>query len=92
MKLIIRLRLDLSQVCEHKFKHSFQDCLNSFCTTGCGIETNTHFLLHYSIYAIERMTLLDKINNTNTSTLEQIDSIVTKDFLFRQKQSSGGVL
>ena len=38
------------------------------------------------------MTLLDKINNTNTSTLEQIDSIVTKDFLFRQKQSSGGVL
>ena len=28
VKLLTRLRLGLSHLCEHKFKHSFQDSLN----------------------------------------------------------------
>ena len=79
IKPITRLCLGLSHLREHKFKHSFQKCLNPICTCGCEIETTTHFLLHCPIYANERMTLLDKIRNINTTILEQNDSLITKD-------------
>ena len=46
IKLLTRLRLDLSHLCEHKFKHSFQNCLNPLCLCGNEIETSTHYLLH----------------------------------------------
>ena len=38
IKFITRLRLGLSQLREHKFKHSFQDSLNPFCSWGLDIE------------------------------------------------------
>ena len=34
IRLLTRLRLGLSQLREHKFKHSFQDCLNPLCFCG----------------------------------------------------------
>ena len=36
VKIITRLQLGLSHLQDHKFKHSFQDCLNPICS--CGIE------------------------------------------------------
>ena len=36
IKFITRLRLGLSHLREHKFKNSFQDCLNPFCDCGNG--------------------------------------------------------
>ena len=47
VKLIIRLRLGLSNLCQHKFKHSFQDSCNSICSCGNNIEMSTHFLIHF---------------------------------------------
>ena len=46
VKLLTRLRLGLSHLREHKFKHGFQDSLNPICSCGNDIETSTHFLLH----------------------------------------------
>ena len=46
IKLLTKLRLGLSHLREHKFKHSFQDCLNPLCLCGNEIETSTHYLLH----------------------------------------------
>ena len=44
VKLLTRLRLGLRQLREYKFKHSFQDTLNSLCI--CGKEAGaTCFLL-----------------------------------------------
>ena len=43
IKYLARVRLGLSHLREHKFKHSFQDTLNSFCSCGLDVETNTHF-------------------------------------------------
>ena len=45
IKLITRLRLGLSHPREHKFKHSFQGCLNPLCLCSNEIETSTHYLL-----------------------------------------------
>ena len=43
IKYLTRLHFGLSHLREHKFKHSFQDTLNPFCSCGLDVETNTHF-------------------------------------------------
>ena len=59
-KYEIRSRLGLSYLRENKFKHSFQDTLNSFCNCGCEIETAAHFPLHWRQFYTERNTLSTK--------------------------------
>ena len=39
------LHLGPSHLREHKFKHSFQDTLNPFCSCGLDVETNTYFFV-----------------------------------------------
>ena len=61
VKLISRLRLGLSHLHEHKFKHRFQDTLNPLCSCGKEVETTFHFLLSCPNYSDERLTLLSKL-------------------------------
>ena len=82
IKLLTRLSLGFSHLREHKFKHSFQDCLNPLCFYGNEIETSTHYLLHSPTYKNERMTLLNKIKSINCTILEFSDAVVTKILLF----------
>ena len=82
IRLLTRLRLGLTHLREHKFKHSFQDGLNHLCFCGNEIETSTHYLLHCPTYTNERMTLLNKIKSINCSILEFSDAVVTKILLF----------
>ena len=49
-KYLTRLRLGLSHLREHKFKHIFQDTLNPFCSCGLDVETNTHFFLYCPLF------------------------------------------
>ena len=63
IRLITRLRPGLSHLREHKFKHSFQDCLNLLYLCGNDVETSSHFLLHCPTYSNERMTFLNKVKN-----------------------------
>ena len=46
LKLLTRLRLGLSHLGDHKFRHNFKDCVSPMCYCGQDIETTTHFLLH----------------------------------------------
>ena len=62
IKLLTRLRVGLSHLREHKFKHSFQDTFNPICTCGEDIETTSHYLLHCTDYLEERKTLLNTIS------------------------------
>ena len=82
IRLLTRLRLGLSHLHEHKFKHSFQDCLNPLYFCGNEIETSIHYLLHCPTYTNERMTLLNKIKSNHCSILEFRDAVVTKILLF----------
>ena len=50
IKFLTRIRLGLSHLADHKFRHSFQDCVNPICSCGQEIETSTHFLFHCSNY------------------------------------------
>ena len=51
IKLITRLRLGLSHLRDHKFKHNFLDCLNPTCCCGKDTETTVHYLLHCPIFS-----------------------------------------
>ena len=83
IKLLSWLRLGLSHLREHKFKHSFQDSLNPFCSCGKGeVETSSHYLLHCSNYSEERLALLNTIRNIDMSILQLSDSKFTSVLLF----------
>ena len=62
IKLLTRLRVGLSHLREHKFKHIFEDTLNPICNCGEDIETTSHYLLHCPEYLQERKTLLNTIS------------------------------
>ena len=63
---------------EHKFKHSFQDSFNPFCSCRKGeVETSSHYLLFCSNYSEERLALLNTIKNIDMSILQQSDSKFT---------------
>ena len=63
IRLITRLRLELSHLREHKVKYNFQNCLNPLCSCGSSIESTSHFFLHCPIFRDKRHTLLSTLNN-----------------------------
>ena len=82
IKLLTRLRVGLSYLREHKFRHNFQDSLDPFCNCGRHIETTIHFFLHCSNYSNQRKTLFEKIINMKRSLLNQNDSIIVETLHF----------
>ena len=83
IKFLSRLTLGLSYLREHKFKYSFQESLNPFCSCGKGeVETSSHYLLHCSNYLGERLVLLNTIKNIDMSILQQSNSKFTSVLLF----------
>ena len=85
VELLTRLRLGLSHIREHKFKHNFQDTLNPLCSCGKKVETTFHFLLSCPSYSDERLTLLSKIRDINTNISENTNSQITRFFLCGDK-------
>ena len=55
-KLITRSRFRLRPLRDHKFKHSFQDCLNPICSRGFKVETTAHHLLQFLNNLYQRKT------------------------------------
>ena len=69
IKLLARLRLGLSHLHEHKFRHCFQDTLNPLCECGKDIESTMHFFLHCT-----NLILFPKIRNIDDRILSQRQS------------------
>ena len=82
IKLVTRLRLDLSHLREHKFKHSLQDTLNPLCSSGLNVKTTSHYFLHYSLFHDERSTLLNNINEIDSGIFNKSESVVTRILLY----------
>ena len=70
VKLLTRLRLQLSRLNDHKFRHGFEDAISPMCSCNREIESNEHFLLRYHFYSSQRLELFDKRNNINSSFLK----------------------
>ena len=82
LKLLIRIRFGWSHLADHKFRHNFQECINSICSCDQDIETSTYFLFHCSNYHCVRQTLFKNINNIDSTILKQNYQVVTKLLLF----------
>ena len=78
IKLITRLRLGLSHLRDHKFKHNFLDWLNPICCCGKHIETTVHYFLHCPIFSDERSIFF----NIDENVLSGIDSRIYEMLLF----------
>ena len=61
MKLLTQLRVDFSNLRDHRFNHNF-NCVNPLCSCGMEDETSTHFLLCCPRYSTIRSTYLNKIS------------------------------
>ena len=82
IKRLARLRLGLSHLHEHKFRHCFQDTLNPLCECGKYIESTMHFFLHCTNLLIPRQTLFQKIRNIDNSILSQSEVQLTQTLLY----------
>ena len=82
IKILSRVRLGLSHLRQHKFKHSFQDTLNPICNCGQDIETPCHYLLSCPNYDVERNALLNNIRQIAPNILNYNDSQLTQILLF----------
>ena len=82
LKLLTRLRLGLSHLRYHKFRHSSQECINPICACGVEIETTTHFLLYCPLFQCTRPSLLTNINKIYESILKKHDELITKPLLY----------
>ena len=82
IKLITRLRLGLSHLREHKFRHSFQNTFNPICCCGDDIETTFHYLFHCPNYLDERRTLLDNLQSIRENIHDKNDSQISELILF----------
>ena len=76
IQLLPRLRLGLSHLRDHKFKHNFQDTLNPIRNCGEDTETSFHYLLHCLLYINERLALLNVIQGIDKSILALTDSYI----------------
>ena len=62
IKNLARLRLGLSHLRGHKFKHSLEDTLNPFCSCDLDVDTNTHFFLYCLLFTNQRHTVLSAVD------------------------------
>ena len=81
LKLITRLRLSLSHLRFHKFKHNLQDTLNPISCCGT-VETNIHYLLYCPNFSNERLTLFNKLQSIDKNIISKDDSNISKVLLF----------
>ena len=81
-KLLKKLRLGLSHLRDHKFKHCFQDTLNPLCDSGNDTETTTYFFLQCPNFHPRRQTFLNNIRNINDQILSQGENQLIQMFLY----------
>ena len=68
MKLLTQIRVDFSDLRDHRFDHKF-NCPSPLCSCGIEDETPSHFLLYCPRYKNLRKTYLSKISEVTNSDI-----------------------
>ena len=82
LKLLTRLRLGLSHLNEHKFKHNFQDCINPLCTCSLEIESFSYFFLHCHYFTNIRSTLFSELQSVDANIAKFSDNEIVDLLLY----------
>ena len=67
MKLLIRL--GVSYLREHKFRHGFRDTLNPLCPLSIEVETTKNYFLRWHFYDVNQSTFMNHLYDANGSAL-----------------------
>ena len=83
-KILTKLRVDFSDLREHRFRHNF-NCESSICRCGVGDESNMHYLTSCNLFSEQRTRLYDSVRPLipNFNTLS--DDEKTSYLLFGNK-------
>ena len=81
--MLTRLRVGLSHLREHKFRHNFNDTIDPicYCRTNA-IESVEHFLLQCLNHTHYRSSLFDNLRQNGISILPFCNSYLIKILLF----------
>ena len=82
IKYLTRLRLGLSHLREHKFKHGFLDSLNPIGNYGLDIESTCHFLLPCPNFINGIILLLNDVSRITKDTLPACETAFVKLLLY----------
>ena len=80
LKLLTRLRLGLSHLNEHKFRHNFRDCLSPLCSCSLEIEDTSNYLLQCHHFSNRRKDLMNSVNSI-IPNFESMNDNMKKDIL-----------
>ena len=80
VRLLTRLRVQFSDLREHKFRHKFQ-CFSPMCICQTGSENNEHFFLHCPRHSNHRRDLLERISSAVDIDLGSLSSTVLCNLL-----------
>ena len=80
LTFLTRLRLGLSHLNEHKFRHNFQDCLNPLCFCSLEIEDASHCLLHCHHISNHRVIFMNSVKSI-CDNFDSISDNVKEDLL-----------
>ena len=81
LKLLTKLRLEFSDLGDHKFRHHFHNSVSPLCCCSRDIETTTHFLLYCPSHHCARKTIFQKINQVSGIISRQSGSTIKKILL-----------
>ena len=69
VSLLTRLRLQFSNLNEHKFRHGFGDTVNAMCACRSEVETTERFLLRCHLCSLQRLELFESLEKVDSSFL-----------------------
>ena len=90
MKLLTQLRVDFSDLRDHRFNHNF-NCRSPICSCGLEDETPTHFLLCCPRYNRLRIDYLNKISEIVKSDITVFPLDHLTDLLLYGSESFNGI-
>ena len=91
VKLLTRLRVGLSHLREHKFRHGFTDTIDPFCPCNMETESVSHFFLRCLFYTNERLNLIDELLLIVPSILHFNENYLIELLLYGKKNYSNEI-
>ena len=86
MKLLTRLRVDLSHIRKHKFRHNFQDTINPLCSCSLEIESTSHFFLRHQNFIATSTNLTNELRKLDSSIVNLDKMSLTKLLLYGDRK------
>ena len=85
-RLLSKLRVDCSDLRDHRFNHGFLNCPSPSCRCGTGDESSEHFLARCPLFSVQRAILLGSISGTLNNDISVLpDSHLSSLLLYGSK-------